>query len=147
MIKAHTTLALHRTMALAAALVALVAATGCSESAPAAPMTPAAATAGAGLPDRDPALARELVDKEHAVLLDVRTPGEFAGGALPNAVNIPVDDFRARLAEVDKLTGGDKHHAIVVYCHSGRRATAAKAMLLDAGYERVTNLGGMTDWR
>ncbi|PKN56153.1 MAG: rhodanese-like domain-containing protein [Deltaproteobacteria bacterium HGW-Deltaproteobacteria-14] len=137
--------------ASALALFAGVAAgaAGCSEATPAA----SAASAGPGgaaataLPDYDPELAWRLVKEERAVLLDVRTPGEFGAGALPGAVNIPVQQFKARLAEVERLTGGDKQRAVVVYCRSGRRSGIAKEMLLAAGYDRVTNAGGIGDLR
>lgn len=98
------------------------------------------------LPDRDPDLAWRLVHEEDAVLLDVRSPEEFATGYIPGAVNINITEPPDRLSEVDKLTKGDKHHPIVVYCRSGRRAAHAKDLLLEHGYTRVTNLDGVTDW-
>lgn len=106
---------------------------------------PAASAKLAGLPDRDPALAKKLVG-EGALLLDVRTQQEWDKRHLDGANLIPVDDVEARMAEVEKLTGGDKDKPIVVYCGSGNRAGRAKKMLLDAGYTQVTNLGGIDDW-
>lgn len=102
------------------------------------------APAAAGLPDRDPALAHKLVG-EGAVLLDVRTPEEYATKHLDGAVNVPVDEIDARMGEVDKLAG-DKKKAIVVYCQAGGRAARAKEALLKAGHQQVTNLGGIDDW-
>lgn len=99
-----------------------------------------------GLPDRDPELAYRLVTQEHGILLDVRTPAEYKAGHLPSAKNIPVQELSARLGDVKALAGGDKSHPIVVYCLSGARAARAKRILLDAGYTRVTNLGGFDDW-
>lgn len=137
-----------RTLALAAALLVL----GCSNAPADAPKTSDAAKpaekAGAveALPDRDPALAKQLVEEENAVLLDVRTPEEHAEGNLDGSVNIPHDQIEAQLTEIEKLTGGDKGHAIVLYCRSGGRAGQAKAALQAAGYTRVTNVGGMTDY-
>jgi len=113
-------------------LVALLMVIGCQTSPP--------APAG-GLPDRDPALARKLA-AEGAVVLDVRSPEEFAGGHAPNAINIPVGELEGRLAEV----GSDKQKPIVVYCGAGVRAGKAKEKLLSAGYTQVTNLGGLSDW-
>ena len=52
------------------------------------------------------------------VILDVRTPEEYAAGHVPGAINIPHDQVRARLAEIDSA----KDQPIVVYCRSGRRA-------------------------
>ncbi|HGG57887.1 MAG TPA: rhodanese-like domain-containing protein, partial [Nannocystis exedens] len=83
---------------------------------------------------------------EGAVLLDVRTPEEFAEGHVDGAINIPHDQVDARAAEIDELQGGDKAKPIVVYCRSGRRASIAKQSLMDGGRSQVTNLGGLTDW-
>jgi len=141
-----------RTLALAIAVLAL----GCSNTPADAPKTsdapsdaPAAGAAksdGDALPDRDPALAKRLVEEEGAVLLDVRTPEEHAEGHIEGSVNIAHDQIDAQLAEIEKLTGGDKNKAIVVYCRSGGRAGKAKASLQAAGYTRVTNVGGMSDY-
>ena len=101
---------------------------------------------GAGLPDRDPALACRLVRKEGAVLLDVRTAEEFAEGHVEGAVNIPHGEIDARAAEIDALQGGDKSTPIVVYCRSGRRSGIAKQSLIDGGRSQVSNVGGLSDW-
>ncbi len=109
--------------------------------------TPAAdADASASLPDRDPALAKRLVEEEGAILLDVRTSEEHAEGHLDGSVNISHDELEGRLAEIEALTGGDKSKPIVTYCRSGGRAGKAKATLEAAGYTQVTNVGGMTDY-
>jgi phage shock protein E len=131
-----------------AVLLALVAfAPACSKDPPPAPAaTPTQATAAAaGLPDRDPALAHKLV-AGGALLIDVRTPEEYAGRHLDGAVNIPVDQLQSRMSEVDKLAGGDKNKPIVVYCQAGGRAGRAKGMLVESGHGQVTNLGGIGDW-
>jgi phage shock protein E len=73
-----------------------------------------------------------------AVLLDVRTPGEFASGHLDGAVNIPVDELADRLGEIE----GDQ---VVVYCRSGHRSAKAAAVLEGAG-KQVTDLGAMGNW-
>lgn len=97
------------------------------------------------LPDHDPVLAHRLVESG-AVLLDVRTPAEYAEGHIDGANNIPVDEIAARSSDLDKLTGGDRDKPIVVYCGSGKRAARAKQALLTSGYDHVTNLGGIGDW-
>ena len=72
-------------------------------------------------------------------ILDVRTPAEFAAGAIPGAVNIPVDDLRERIAEVPE---GD----VVVHCAVGIRGHLASRILSDAGHG-VRNLdGGYKTW-
>ena len=100
----------------------------------------------AGLPDRDPGLACEWVTREGALLLDVRTAKEFSEVRLPGAKHIWVEDLKKRPDEVDRYTGGDRGKPIVVYCAKGGRAGRAKEILLEAGYSRVTNLGGLSDW-
>jgi rhodanese-related sulfurtransferase len=121
----------------------LAASPGCEGSTAA---DPAASPAQeGGLRDRDPELARKLV-AEGAVLLDVRTPEEYGARHIEGAVNLPVGDLDRRMFEIDALTDGDRSTPIVVYCSSGRRSGVAKEKLLAAGYDQVTNLGGIDDW-
>jgi len=130
--------------------LAVLAPLACSSPEPTAAASPTArlrpASAAAGLPDRDPTLAHRLVEQEGAVLLDVRTPGEFAAGHLPGAHNVPHTEIEARLPEIEALTGGAKDKPIVVYCRSGRRSGIAKQALVARGFGQITNLGGMNDW-
>ncbi len=83
--------------------------------------------------------ARRLVEKG-ATLLDVRTPGEFAAGHLPGAVNIPVQSLSARLGEVPK------DRPVIVYCRSGQRSSSAARQLKQAGFGAVHDLGAMSRW-
>jgi phage shock protein E len=69
-------------------------------------------------------------------ILDVRTPEEFADGHVPHAVNIPLQGLGTRLAEVPK------DRDVVVYCHSGARATRGAALLRESGYTRVSEMTG-----
>lgn len=62
-----------------------------------------------------------------ALLLDVRTPGEFAAGALPGARNIPVQSLAGRIGELEQ------GRPVVVYCASGMRSSRAAAMLREHG--------------
>lgn len=80
------------------------------------------------------------------MLLDVRTPREFAEEHIEGAINIPYDEIDARTAEIDGLQGGNKTVPIVVYCRTGRRAAIAKQSLMDGGRSQVTNLRGLSDW-
>ena len=118
----------------------LVALGGCSKSETPAPSSATAATK----PAKDPEAAKKLI-AAGAVVLDVRTPDEFAGGHVPSATNIPVDQVTQRLAEVDKLVGSDKTKPVVVYCAAGARAAKAKTQLEAAGYTQVVNGGGLDD--
>jgi rhodanese-related sulfurtransferase len=88
------------------------------------------------------AQAKELVQKKQALLLDVRTPEEFAGGHVEGALNIPVQVLDAKLASLP----AKKDQDVVIYCHSGRRSAMAKDMLEKAGYTKVHDLGAMTNW-
>jgi len=99
------------------------------------------------LPDFDIELAASLIDQEHALLLDVRTREEFDQDHIQGAIFIPFQEFSQYLEEIARLTGGDKHRPIVLYCRTGRRAGLVKKVLLQEGYTMVTNLGGLKDWR
>lgn len=86
------------------------------------------------------ALVREKL-AQGAVVVDVRTKGEFASGAYPKARNIPLDSLPARLGELPR----DK--PIVLYCASGARASKAASVLAGAGFTDVVNAGGIADLR
>jgi NADPH-dependent 2,4-dienoyl-CoA reductase/sulfur reductase-like enzyme/rhodanese-related sulfurtransferase len=70
------------------------------------------------------------------VIIDVRTSDEFAKGQIPNAINIPVDEIRNRLSEISK------NKKIHLYCQAGLRGYLAQRILLQNGYEKVSNLSG-----
>lgn len=82
---------------------------------------------------------KALLDAK-ATVVDVRTPGEFASGHHPRAVNIPVGQVQSRMAEF-----GDKAKPVVVYCASGGRSGYARQLLLAAGYQKVINAGGYSN--
>lgn len=84
--------------------------------------------------------ARKLV-AEGALLVDVRSPDEFAAGHLAGARNVPVSELSTRLDEL-----GAKERSIIVYCRSGARSARAAGMLKRAGYSQVVNLGPMSAW-
>jgi rhodanese-related sulfurtransferase len=84
--------------------------------------------------------ARERVAKG-AMLLDVRSPEEFAGGHIDDAVSIPVQELAGRLDEL-----GDKAGEIVVYCQSGGRSAMATRLLQSNGFANVYDLGGIGQW-
>ena len=72
------------------------------------------------------------------VVLDVRTPAEYAEGHVPGAINIPNGELAARVAELADAKGRD----IVVYCRSGVRAAQALDVLGKAGFKRLFHLQG-----
>lgn len=88
-----------------------------------------------------PEKARSLV-AAGARLVDVRSPGEFAGGHLDGALNVPVGDLSKRVAEL-----GDKTKPVVLYCASGMRSASAASTLRRAGFADVHDLGAMARWR
>ena len=78
------------------------------------------------------------------LLLDVRTPAEFADGHVPGAVNIPHDELAERLNEIE----GHQNDEVVVYCERGGRAARARTVLADAGFREIRHLAGdMSAWR
>jgi phage shock protein E len=85
-------------------------------------------------------VAKQLVE-DGARLVDVRSPGEYASGHIPGAINIPVQELSDRVGE---LAPSDK--AIVLYCQSGMRSASAARFLKAAGYKNVHNLGAMRSW-
>jgi len=79
---------------------------------------------------------------KNAVLLDVRTSGEYLSGKISGAINIDfyASDFR------DKINKLDKHKEYSLYCRSGARSASACNMMSKAGY-KVYNLdGGIGEW-
>lgn len=99
---------------------------------------------GAG--ETKPQLAYSQVTESNALLLDVRTPAEFLQNRIEGAKNVPITELKQRLPEIETLVGGNKSHPIVVYCERGYRANQAREILLKAGFNQVTNLGGIRDW-
>ncbi len=85
---------------------------------------------------------KTMVD-EGAVIVDVRTPQEFAEGALRGAVNIPVQVIAGQIDEIKKLNKNNK--PVILYCRSGGRAGTAESMLKGAGVEAI-NIGGYGSW-
>jgi rhodanese-related sulfurtransferase len=85
-----------------------------------------------------------LVNKEGAVVLDVRDSKEFAAGHIVDAVNVPHTSLESRLAELEKY----KEKPVTIVCKMGQHAGTAGAMLRKAGFASVSRLsGGMTEWR
>jgi NADPH-dependent 2,4-dienoyl-CoA reductase/sulfur reductase-like enzyme/rhodanese-related sulfurtransferase len=71
-----------------------------------------------------------------SLLLDVRSSKEFAAGTIPGAINIPVDDLRARLAELKR------EKPVMTFCAMGLRSYVAARMLMQSGFGDVTCLSG-----
>lgn len=97
-----------------------------------------------GVPQLGPNQAIQVLNRDSAVLLDVREDKELEQtGRIPHARHIPLSQLNARLAELK--SGKDK--PVVAYCRSGSRSNKAAAQLRKAGYEQVYNLaGGILAW-
>lgn len=70
-----------------------------------------------------------------AVIVDVRTKGEFQTGHLRNSINMPVDNLQQNLKKLNK------NKAIITCCASGSRSASARRILLSNGFENVYNGG------
>jgi rhodanese-related sulfurtransferase len=98
-----------------------------------------ACTAGA---EPDEITPQDLLARNDAPLvLDVRSPEEFASGHVPGARNVSYDQVTARLAELRPA------REVVVYCERGPRASKAAAVLNDAGFTVRHLAGDMRGWR
>jgi phage shock protein E len=75
--------------------------------------------------------------KDGAIILDVRSKGEYAGGHIRGSINISVDTLANNL---DKLK--DKNKPVITCCASGMRSASAKNILKSKGYTQVYNGGG-----
>jgi len=75
--------------------------------------------------------------QEGALILDVRTKGEYAGGHIKNSVNIPLDQLGGGLSKLK-----DKNRTIICCCASGMRSGSATSLLKSRGYTNVYNGGG-----
>ncbi|NNE16951.1 MAG: rhodanese-like domain-containing protein [Myxococcales bacterium] len=84
--------------------------------------------------------ARALI-AQGAMLVDVRSPGEFSGGHIEGAINIPIQDLAGRAEDL-----GDKSGEIVLYCQSGARSAMAKRLLESKGFSQVHDMGSMASW-
>lgn len=109
-----------------------------------APSEPAPAQQPAAKADEvDMAVLKQKLDAgEDIFLLDVRLPAEVEEhGMIAGAVNIPIDDLEARMAEVPR----DK--PIVTYCMRGSRGSRAAELLRSNGYDQPIESGGITAWK
>ena len=139
----------RRSVTAALAVAAVAAISGCSAGAPASGPTPSGTPASSS---PSPATGRHLavgdfsaaLSEHGTIVLDVRTPAEYASGHLPDAQNIDIQgtDFGARVAALDKGA------TYAVYCHSGRRSAAAVEQMAAAGLTHLFDLtGGITAWQ
>lgn len=86
--------------------------------------------------------AKKIMDEQPAVIVDVRTQGEYDEGHIEDAVLMPVDTI---LNDAEKVLT-DKSAVILVYCRSGNRSKTASEALINQGYRNVYDFGGIIDW-
>jgi rhodanese-related sulfurtransferase len=97
-----------------------------------------------GGPWVNPTQATQLINREEALVVDVREANEFATGHVLGAKNVPLARLEASGAELTKR----KDRPVIVYCDGGDRAAKAAATLKKQGFARVMNLsGGIGAWQ
>ena len=84
--------------------------------------------------------AKDLISNQQAQLVDVRSKLEFAQGALPNAINVPLQTL------IDDSEVLDKTKPVVLYCVTGTRTKMAKLQLDTLGFEQVYDLGSFRNY-
>lgn len=90
------------------------------------------------------ALAAAIASTAPPLVIDVRSPEEYASGHVPGAILMPVQSFPSAVSQLPAA----KDQPIIVYCEMGPRAGLAKAALVYAGYSNVQYLEGhMRAWR
>ena len=88
------------------------------------------------------AQATHLINREDALVVDVRDPGEYGAGHILGAKNVPV----SRLGDVELTKRKDR--PVIVYCDVGERSSKAMSALKKQGFTRVANLtGGVRAWQ
>ena len=87
--------------------------------------------------------AKEMMDTQEVLVLDVREQSEYAGGHIPGAVLLPV-------GTIDEDTAAavipEKDTTVLVYCRSGSRSKRAAKALADLGYTGIYEFGGIMSW-
>ena len=87
--------------------------------------------------------AKEMMDTQEVIILDVREQDEYDSGHIPGAVLLPV-------GAIDEDTAAEvipeKDSTVLVYCRSGNRSKTASAALADLGYTNIYEFGGINTW-
>lgn len=88
--------------------------------------------------------ATQLLNQGKSVVLDIRSPEDFAAGHIRDARHIPLKELKSRISELDKF----KSKSVIVVCSSGSQSARAASVLKGAGFNEVYSLdGGLAAWR
>ena len=87
--------------------------------------------------------AKEMMDTQEVVVLDVREQDEYDSGHIPGAVLLPVGTINEETASA---VIPEKEDTVLVYCRSGNRSKTASAALADLGYTSICEFGGINTW-
>ncbi len=85
---------------------------------------------------------KEKLNTDNFLLVDVRSPEEYASGHIEKSVTLPLQILATEIGKV----APNKDTEIVVYCLSGMRSSKACGQLRSMGYEKVSNLGAVSSW-
>lgn len=87
--------------------------------------------------------AKEMMDTEEVIILDVREQDEYDSGHIPGAVLLPVGTINEGTA-AEVIT--EKDSKVLVYCRSGNRSKTASSTLAELGYTNIYEFGGINTW-
>lgn len=85
--------------------------------------------------------AKEMMDTQDVIIVDVRTQDEYNEGYIENAILIPNESISGAPSELP-----DKDAVILIYCRSGNRSKQAADKLVALGYTNIYDFGGIIDW-
>lgn len=85
--------------------------------------------------------AKEMMESQDVIIVDVRTQAEYNEGYIENAILIPNESISEAPRELP-----DKDAIILVYCRSGKRSKEASDKLVSLGYNNIYDFGGIIDW-
>ena len=87
--------------------------------------------------------AKEIMETQNPIVLDVREQDEFDAGHIPGALLLPVGTISGKTATavIPKLDS-----VVLVYCRSGNRSKTASSALADLGYTNIYEFGGINTW-
>ena len=85
--------------------------------------------------------AKQMMENQENLVIDVRSKAEYNTGHIKNAISIPLDNIEDVLTRIK-----DKKTTLLLYCQSGKRALEAANYLANQGYENIYTFGGIDTW-